>query len=178
MSSERVPSLDTTPTATGCPPAASESQAAAPAVVAPAAEPRTASLDTVVRRKGGRGPGSLNYSFQEQCALLKNISDVKPRGDPDWERVRVLMAAWSSRHNRPQRKLDSLRKKFFKWCNTRVPTGDPHCPFVIREAKKLFRQIEGRVCAGSLGLDDELARRYIGDDPVGGDSSDDEPEPS
>jgi hypothetical protein len=74
-----------------------------------------------------------NYSNDEITCLLDLIEEKKPIGQ-DWKEV-------EEEHNGyypdTQRDVDSLKRKFATLYGSKMPTGDPSCPPVVRRAKRL-----------------------------------------
>mmetsp|Transcript_6154 Transcript_6154/g.17517 ORF Transcript_6154/g.17517 Transcript_6154/m.17517 type:complete len:354 (+) Transcript_6154:1480-2541(+) len=80
--------------------------------------------------KGGRRNGSNNYSEVELRHCFAILREVRPIGPDEWQQV-------ADRHadKYPGRDVDSIRRKYSSCHRKQVPTGDPNCPWEIREAK-------------------------------------------
>jgi len=101
--------------------------------------------------EGGRPVGSSNYSTKEVEHMLESIREYLPISGSEWD----LVADRHSRfHPELERTADQLKKKFNKLARTKVPTGDPIIPFVIREAKAI-RVLIIEKAEGATGSEEE-----------------------
>ncbi|KAI0369731.1 hypothetical protein BV20DRAFT_1052896 [Pilatotrama ljubarskyi] len=94
--------------------------------------------------------GAMNFTRADTRELLRLIREHMPVGEMGWHRVAAGYAAYASKHGRPKRGVRSLRLKYYRLVNTKKPTGDPHCPEEVREAKCLERRIESRMLMTSM----------------------------
>ena len=104
----------------------------------------------VERKQNVRGVG---YTSEEVKHLLQVIRDVLPCGPNGWSRVEDLHAEMYPHNSRDK---DSLKQKFQKLHNTRIPTGDPNCPEEVRLAKHINMEIEDKQESTTLVEREEL----------------------
>ncbi|KAI0370997.1 hypothetical protein BV20DRAFT_1121053 [Pilatotrama ljubarskyi] len=121
------------------------------------------------RRRGGRRRGVMNFSSADVTELLRLVRSHMPIGMHGWERVCAGYNAYASTRGRPRRDVQSLRTKYYKLVNVKKPTGDPDCPPDVREAKRIEREIERRVCLGIVD-DDPIPPEWEADRDVSPDS--------
>ena len=123
--------------------------AAAPAAAAPAAAPAAdaASVRPPPKKKArrtqgqGRGGGRSNqYSKREIQVLLTAVEKYLPIGNPAWKAVEDYYNEHRP-EKRPERDLDSLRKKYKELHLKKPPTGDPNIPEEVLEAKRIEEKI-------------------------------------
>lgn len=108
----------------------------------------------VVRARGGRQAGRVNYSNDELRTLMDHVERYLPVSGAEWE----LVARDHLAYYPPPvfgREWEHLKTKFNKMWKTRIPTGDPRCPDFIRRAKHARWRIIGKI-NGSTGTFDEL----------------------
>lgn len=102
--------------------------------------------------------------------LLPKVETVLPMGEYQWQQV-----AAEYNISRPvgsiERSWESCRNKFKYLKNTKKPTGDPSCPWEVKEAKRIYREIEGKMAVAEI--DDIIAEEENGDCEENADCSDD-----
>ena len=81
---------------------------------------------------GGRRAGSSNYTDAEVRNLFGVLREVLPIGPDEWQE-----ALDKHSENYPGRELDSICRKYATSHRKPVPTGDPTCPWLVREAKAI-----------------------------------------
>ena len=81
---------------------------------------------------GGRRAGSSNYTDAEVRNLFGVLREVLPIGPDEWQE-----ALDKHSENYPGRELDSICRKYATSHRKPVPTGDPTCPWHVREAKAI-----------------------------------------
>ena len=79
-----------------------------------------------------------SFSQNEVLSLLDVIEELKPCETSTWEAVARIHR---SRYPDQNRTTDSLRKKFNNLSSTKVPSGAPHCPLEVREAKRIRKEM-------------------------------------
>jgi hypothetical protein len=79
------------------------------------------------------GGGSSHFSTEETMSFLMTMEEILPFGDPEWQ---IVVNLHNNNHGLTRSK-ESLQRKFNKLRNTKIPTGDPHCPADVRLAKKV-----------------------------------------
>ena len=82
--------------------------------------------------RGGRKAGAGNYSEDESRNLLQILEELRPIGPDEW-----LEACSKHNDKYPGRDVKSIRRKFATWHRRTIPTGDPDCPWYVREAKRI-----------------------------------------
>ncbi len=111
--------------------------------------------------------GGSWWRLPELEVLLPLVKELKPCGAYEWDKV-------TARYNatRPQgsaeRNTESCKNKFKGLKNCSKPTGVADCPWEVREAKAIQRDIESRMAA----MDSDAFGRAEGggaDEGVGGD---------
>ncbi|RDX41857.1 hypothetical protein OH76DRAFT_175974 [Lentinus brumalis] len=107
-----------------------------------------ASTDPAKRR--GRQLGATNFSFADVGEVLRLVHAHRPIGPNGWNRVTAGYNAYAARCNRPRRDIMSLRTKYYKLVNSKKPTGNPHCPPHVQEAKNIEREIQSAVFMGTV----------------------------
>ena len=79
-----------------------------------------------------RGP---TYSTEEVDHLLQSLREHLPIGPEEWDLVASEhVKTWGQNG----RDTTSLRRKFNQLVKQKTPTGDPHCPPHVREAKRIM----------------------------------------
>lgn len=98
---------------------------------------------------GGNGKRSnaKNYSKSEVNWMLEGLQKFLPIGTMDWSDVKDHH---DLKYEANERTVDSIRRKFLAMARVKMGTGDPLIPDHIREAKRIFKQIEEK----SQGFDD------------------------
>jgi hypothetical protein len=64
------------------------------------------------RKRGGRQPGSINWSDEDLAAMLDCTDEVLPAGKKEWGRAYDLFVEWAQENSRPVRSLESMEKRF------------------------------------------------------------------
>ena len=107
---------------------------------------------------------SLGFTQAETESLLESIRSVLPIGGTEWGTVENLhLQEWPE----VKRSKDSLRRKFSSLYRTKMPTGNPACPPLVRLAKQVQGEIKFRVnCSDGDNNGDESS-----DDDEDNDSS-------
>ena len=77
-----------------------------------------------------------NYTKIEIKALLNILEDVLPIGPDQWNEVVETHSL-----NYPGRDVVSIRRKYSKLHRIQIPTGDPHCPPEVKQAKRIKYKI-------------------------------------
>lgn len=116
---------------------------------------------------GGRKPGATGYSAADVAQLLNIVKEVKPVGSDMWQSVADKYAIYAFNHHRQLRESDHLKKKFNALVNHKKKTGDPDCPSDVREAKRIWRVIEGEIGVGDMGADNEPSEQEEGEEDDG-----------
>ena len=80
-----------------------------------------------------------NYSQEEITFLLATVRKHLPIGQEEWK---IVAQEHSEQFPLAERCFTSLRKKFNSFANARMPTGQPHCPPHIIEAKRILEAIK------------------------------------
>ena len=80
-----------------------------------------------------------NYSQEEITFLLATVRKHLPIGQEEWK---IIAHEHSEQFPLADRCFTSLRKKFNTFANARMPTGQPHCPPHIIEAKRILEAIK------------------------------------
>ena len=88
--------------------------------------------------KKGKGSRGTGFSQTELDSLLDVVKDLLPLSNPEWMSVaRCHSERWPDK----ERSEVSLRRKFDSVANSKMPTGNPHCPPHIHLAKSIRRSI-------------------------------------
>ena len=98
-------------------------------------------------------PCGLGYTQEETETLLSCIHEVIPIGPQDWENV---LQKHYEKFPETDRDVTSIRRKYNKLHTARVPTGDPSCPPLVRQAKRIHRDIEEKMDAQEELNEEEL----------------------
>ena len=98
-------------------------------------------------------PRGLGYTQEETETLLSCIHEVIPIGPQDWENV---LTKHSEHFPDTERDVASIRHKYNKLQSARIPTGDPNCPPLVRQAKRIHRDIEEKMDAQEELNEEEL----------------------
>ena len=98
-------------------------------------------------------PRGLGYTQEETETLLSCIHEVIPIGPQDWENV---LTKHSEHFPDTERDVASIRRKYNKLQSARIPTGDPNCPPLVRQAKRIHRDIEEKMDAQEELNEEEL----------------------
>jgi len=106
-------------------------------------------------------PKGLNYSQEEVENFLDIVEEILPMSPSAWERIAELH---SSRYPDLKRSVDSLKRKFKELHSKKVPTGDPVCPPVVRQAKQLRHMIIEKMDASDLNEPSSEEDEYLGED--------------
>jgi hypothetical protein len=89
------------------------------------------------------------WKLPELQVLLSKVEAVLPMGEYQWQQV-----AAEYNISRPvgssERSWESCRNKFKYLKNTKKPTGDPSCPWEVKEAKRIYREIEGKMAVAEI----------------------------
>jgi len=80
-----------------------------------------------------------NYSQEEITFLLATVRKHLPIGQEEWK---IIAHEHNEQFPFVDRCFTSLRKKFNSFANARMPTGQPHCPPNIIEAKRILESIK------------------------------------
>ena len=75
-----------------------------------------------------------SYSVQEIEDFLTIMEMVQPLSRSEWNTVEDLH---QEHYGEKHRSADSIKKKYKKLVKEGPPTGDPHCPDHVRQAKRL-----------------------------------------
>lgn len=96
------------------------------------------------------------YSTVELQTLFSLMDEILPFGQHEWERLAFefnrQMNALLGNHA-VARDYESLRNKFKALKNSKKPTGDPTCPWEIKRAKRLQKDIEARMSVAEMDDD-------------------------
>ena len=96
-----------------------------------------------------RGP---SYSNEEVKSLLGVIRRHLPIGPDEWEGVLVEhLESWPD----TVRDVTSIRRKFSQLHNKKIPTGDPRCPPLVKEAKRIVYEIKQQAEAEEFESSDD-----------------------
>ena len=106
--------------------------------------------------KKSRGPA---YSNEETTVLLQLVGAILPSGSNGWTRLAQEYASQALDRKWPLRDEDSLKNKFKALKNSPKPTGDPDCPWDVKLAKRLQREIDAS--RDVVGFDDEDGEEEI-----------------
>ena len=107
----------------------------------------------------GRGQG---FTEAEQSTMLELIEELKPIGHDQWD---MLTERFNRIHPNPGRTAESLRKKFATLYRNRTPTGDPHIPPLVLQAKRLKEMLINEAQIETLDTnEDEEEAEYDDDD--------------
>jgi hypothetical protein len=84
---------------------------------------------------------STKFRAVELKILMSDVEDIKPIGKLEWDRV-------TTRYNaafplRP-RAMRNLRNRFNAYANKKPPTGDPDCPPLVKQAKRITELIKSK----------------------------------
>ncbi|KAG9078721.1 hypothetical protein FS749_009218 [Ceratobasidium sp. UAMH 11750] len=129
-----------------------------------ASAPDAAGSTPVVKKRGGRLPGSKNISIEEKSAFVDLVDEMKPLGNAGWDRV---YATYNAQHPGATRKPKTLRKLWDELTAGRPPTGNSPMDILIRRALDVAAAIE--VATATKTLADEGVPP-----PIGYSESDDE----
>jgi hypothetical protein len=132
------------------------SPASAAALVETAGTRVTARVATrkAVNKQAARQIGTIRSRFadNELQMLLDLLDDLLPIGPDEWQEV-------CDQHNRNAgciRDVQSIRRKFNKLVKEKIRTGDPDCPPLIRQAKRIQQAIVSRADAASEADEEDL----------------------
>ena len=95
----------------------------------------------------------MGYTQEETETLLSCIDEVVPIGPQEWENA---LHKHQALFPDTDRDVASIRRKFNKLQSTRIPTGDPNCPPLVRQAKRIQRNIEEKMDAQEELEEEEL----------------------
>jgi hypothetical protein len=109
-------------------------------------------------------PRGIGWKRPELEFLLQLIEERLPVGGEEWAKVAELHV---KEYPDNQRDKDSIKRKYSKLYLTKMPTGDPSCPWSVRRAKFINEQIK-RKCDITEGNSD------IGSDEDDNDPNDDD----
>ena len=85
---------------------------------------------------------SVEFSQIETESMLDTIRSILPVAGMEWDKVKRLHEGeWPD----IMRTKDSLRRKFSALYRTKMPTGDPACPPLVRMAKLIHNEIKEKV---------------------------------
>lgn len=93
----------------------------------------------MIQQSKKRGQG---YGTEETLFLCYTVLDIIPIGPNEWDEVTKIHLDEFPDQDRDK---ESLRRKFSKLANAKVPTGDPNCPEEVRLAKRAMREIEDKM---------------------------------
>jgi hypothetical protein len=108
-------------------------------------------------KRGGRKAGAQTFITTDKERAFEAIWEVLPYGANKWEKVAAIYNK-SARENKRKERDGPYLKKFYTDLCTKgdsKPTGDPHLPWDIQEARRIRQEIAGLLNMGSLGDDDE-----------------------
>ena len=86
--------------------------------------------------QGGRKAGKGNYGKEETQFMLDVLEEILPIGPDEWQQV-------VDKHSEqyPGRDVDSIRRKWSGLHRKKCPTGDPHMPDEVCQAKRIKYKI-------------------------------------
>ena len=109
----------------------------------------------------GRKPGLGNYSDEEIKHLFDIMESILPIGPDEWNQVVELHA-----QKYPRRDVDSIRRKYSTLHRKSIPTGDPLCPPLVKQAKQIKHLIGSRASIGDAEEEFDLVNGYTKAPPV------------
>ena len=113
--------------------------------------PSNSQMAAAAKQGKGRSEGTKNYNEDTIKILLGFIWQIKPIGGDQWERVLQKYNAETGE----TRDVDSIKRKFQGLCNSKIKTGDPHCPDTVKEAKRIHWSLRGQADVSTLGYEDD-----------------------
>lgn len=110
--------------------------------------------------------GVQNFSNEEMQALLDLAETRVPLGMQEWALVAHDYNKWAMKNKRSQRDSQALKSKFDRLADTTKPTGRSGCPDIVRKAKDIAADMEGRSAAAPLGTVRSNPSEEAGEDDV------------
>jgi hypothetical protein len=95
-------------------------------------------------------PRGIGWKRPELEFLLQLIEERLPVGGEEWAKVAELH---DKEYPENKRDKDCIKRKYSKLYLTKMPTGDPSCPWSVRRAKSINEQIK-RKCDITEGNSD------------------------
>jgi hypothetical protein len=95
-------------------------------------------------------PRGIGWKRPELEFLLQLIEERLPVGPEEWDKVTELH---DKEYPENKRDKDCIKRKYSKLYLTKMPTGDPSCPWSVRRAKSINEQIK-RKCDITEGNSD------------------------
>jgi len=84
------------------------------------------------------------WRLPELEVLLSLVKEIKPCGAYEWDKVAAQYNA-KRPHGSAERNADSCKNKFKGLKNRPKPTGVAYCPWEVKEAKAIQRELEARM---------------------------------
>ena len=97
------------------------------------------------------------------------VKEIKPCGAYEWDKVAAQYNA-KRPHGSAERNADSCKNKFKGLKNSPKPTGVADCPWEVKEAKAIQRELEARMAT----MDSDAFQEADYGGAAGGDSDQDE----
>ena len=111
--------------------------------------PKAAASASKASGAAGGGGGPTWWKRPELMILFQKVEKVLPLGEYQWIHV-----AEQYNDARPQgtneRTWESCRNKFKDLKNKKKPTGEADCPWEVKEAKRLQKEIETKMCTATM----------------------------
>jgi len=96
---------------------------------------------TTKKQRGGQ------FDTKELRSFFNTMEKILPIGFREWELVlKEHCKEWSEK----EREVRGLRQKFNRLNASKLPTGDPNCPWDVKWAKQLKRKIDEKADANLL----------------------------
>ena len=131
-----------------------ESTTAAPPAAAkkPATKKKQQSKNTKKQRGG-------QFDNKELKSFFNTMEEVLPIGLREWE---VVLERHNKEWSKKEREVRGLRQKFNRLNSSKLPTGDPNCPWDVKWAKQLKRRIDEKADSNLLN---DVSEAEDDDDP-------------
>ena len=96
---------------------------------------------TTTKQRGGQ------FDTKELKSLFNTIEKILPIGLREWE---VVLDQHNKVWSAKEREVRGLRQKFNRLNGSKLPTGDPNCPWDVRWAKQLKKKIDEKADSNLL----------------------------
>ena len=120
---------------------------AMPAAAMPAQLPPAQPRQTSSRGTAGRSAGSRNYTEEERLNFLAIMERKLPISGTEWA---LLAREHAESYPENNRDVPSIKRQYQALLRRREPTGDPHCPPDVKQAKYIDRLLKAKQSAGDI----------------------------